>query len=272
MDSNVVNGGLVIQTDSHLLVKDMIGYSGTFMLNRATGERAMLDHHCWFMDVEDHFVYFSAQEQGHALYRLDLNSLKSECLINEPCYGLTRADQMLYYINENNRKLYRCTKEGRHNKKITDFAVDSFLINEGNIYLATQQGIRKCSLNGDECTVISDSIAIGMILLENTLIYANKSRNYTLTMLNATTCEEHSNAEIIPASLNTDGKYLFCTNRRNNNSIYRLDLSHGGSIRIYGDRAEYLHFIDEHLYFLHKCEWFRMSTLGGQAVKVITLL
>lgn len=77
--------------------------------------------------------------------------------------------------------------------------------------------------------------------------------------------------DISPSSLNTDGRYIYCANRSNENSIYRIDPESGSKIRICGEAADYLHILEDRLYFCSLHEWYRMSLSGGQAAKVITI-
>ncbi|MGF7046943.1 hypothetical protein J2T13_001445 [Paenibacillus sp. DS2015] len=271
MNFNIANGGLAMKVGSSLYLSDISGYTGTTIVDTVTGETNVTMGLFWFMNNIDHSIYYSDQQRGNALCKFDMNTQTIEIIQKKPCYGILHIGEWLYYINDDDRKLYRCKHNGRSEDRLTDEPVICFIANGNRIYYSTEKGVRWCNLSGSNVERISESVAIGMIMMGDTLAYADKNNNFTLTLLDVTTKSTSIFKDISPTSLNTDGRYLYCSNRQNDRSIYRIDTEQGTSIRICGDRADYLHIIEDEIYFCSRNEWFRMSLLGGQATRAATL-
>jgi hypothetical protein len=107
-----------------------------------------------------------------------------------------------------------------------------------------------------------------MVKIGNRLAYADRGRELALTLLDLGSGESSVVDGIAASSVNTDGRYLYCANRRNGSSLYRIDPRTGSSIRINGDSADYLHVLDGEIYFSHSREWYRLPLAGGEAEKL----
>ncbi|GIO85884.1 hypothetical protein J25TS5_28160 [Paenibacillus faecis] len=271
MNSNIHNGGVAFESGNGLFLADLRGYSGTFRRDEAAGVTELLDGVFWFMNEAEDAIYCSDQTRGNRLCRLGRGSQAPEPLLDRPVYGLTRQGEWLYYIGENDRKLYRCLLNGRSEARVADDAVEAFVVEANRIYYATEQGIRSCGLDGGDRELVSEHIAVQLITLGERLVFADKKNQHLLTVLYPPTGQSSVYDDIAPNSLNSDGRYLYCANRLNESSIYRIDPDTGSRIRICGERADYLHVLRDTLYFCSRQEWYRMSLSGGQAVKVITL-
>ena len=62
---------------------------------------------------------------------------------------------------------------------------------------------------------------IGLIALDEKF-FADKENDYILTMVDINSGERKIFEEV-SVSINTDGNYIYCSNRRHSNSIYRID-------------------------------------------------
>lgn len=268
--NNAASGGLVLERGGKLFLSDLSRYSGTYMLDQATGETALLDGVFWFMNDAEDGIYYSDQLRGHRLCRFDTVRGVPETVSEHPCCGLVRQEDALYYIHENDRKLYRFMLRGRDTTCIADEPVDAFALRGDKVYYATAQGIRSCSASDGGREIVSDASAAGLLLVGEKLFFADKKNGYRLSALDLATGSMEAFGELVPGSLASDGRYIYCSNRRHADSIYRVDVSTGSSIRICGESADYLHVVGEHLYFCSGCEWYKMSLSGGQPVKVIT--
>ncbi|AWB43141.1 hypothetical protein DCC85_02095 [Paenibacillus sp. CAA11] len=267
---NLASGGMVLRTEDQLICSDLASYAGSWLLDPLSPEPPRrLEGLLWFMNRDGQTVYCSDQLQGHRLCKLDLGSGRLELLLDRPVYGLIRQDEWLYYIHEEDRRLYRCQVNGRGEMRLTDEAVESFVIREEEIYYAADHMLRTCSLTGKQNERYLDLAAAGLVLSGQQLLFSDRQKQYALSIVDLATGEVTVHEDVIPASMNVRGRYLYCANRSNGNSIYRIDLEQGSKIRIYGEPADYLHLIGEELYFINNKEWYRMSLLGGQAVKAI---
>lgn len=271
MHANLANGGLISKVGNKLWLTDTVNFTGTVVLDTATGERTVLHNLMWFMNSDGRIIYFSDQRHHHTLSKLDIDTLKIERLADHPCYALTRHGEWLYYIREDDRKLYRRMINGKKGERLTEEQVLHFLIDDDQLYYATSRGIRTSTIHGNQTERIADFVALRMIKVGDRLAFADKQANYALTVYDMTSGHHDVFEEITPISLNTDGRYIYCSNQANDQSLYRLDLESGNSIRIYGEKTEYLHIFDHSLYFFSCNEWFSMVLPGGQTTQILTL-
>lgn len=271
MNFNIANGGLAMKVDRKLYLSDIRNYTGTIIVDTISGETNVAVGLFWFMNNVDNFIYYSDQQRGNALCKFDIQMQTIDLIQQKPFYGLNHIGDWLYYINDMDRKLYRCKLNGRGEDRLTDEVVICYIVNGNRIYYSTEKGIRCCSISGSNLERISESVAIGMIMMGDKLAFADKTNDFNLTLLDLTTKNTSTYNDISPMSINTDGRFLYCSNRQNGRSIYRIDVEQGTSIRICGERADYLHIIENEIYFCGDNAWFRMSLLGGQPTLVATL-
>ncbi len=266
MDYNILNGGLVIKAGDKLFISDICNYSGTHILS---GDKEKIEGLFWFMNYDNGYLYYSDQLRGNALYRINIDSRKKELLLEEPCYGLLLRGEYLYYINEKDRMLYCCTAGGKAPRRLTAEQTESFIIENGNIFYCTPQGIKVCNETGTDAETVSDALTSTMVLAGDMLAFTDKRKQYALTLLDVKTGKMTVLDEIAASGINTDGRYLYCANRLNGSSIYRIDAQYRSSIRICGESADYLHVLDKELYFCSRREWHKISLTGGNAVKIL---
>ncbi|WP_055109384.1 DUF5050 domain-containing protein [Paenibacillus ihumii] len=271
MNYNISTGGLICEAGDKLLLTDIRSYSGTYLRSGGAGDQRLLDGVFWFMNRRENTIYYSDQSQGHRLYRWDLAAASSQLLLDRPCCGLVLNGDWLYYKSETDHKLYRCLLDGRKESRITDEPVECFVVDEEQVYYATQHGIRSCSVTGSSREQLSDSAAVQLLKIGDNLLFADAKNQYLLTALYLQTGEARVYADVSPNSLNSDGRYIYCANRSNDSSVYRIDPSTGSKIRICGDSADHIHILGDTIYFSSRFEWHKMSLTGGQAEKVINM-
>jgi len=268
MNSNVANGGLVLKVSNKLYLTDIHHFSGTTVLDLDSGEYGRVDGIWWFMNLDYPYIYYSDQQRGNALYRYHVSSQSVEKLRDEPCYGLTQHQEWLYYIHDDDRKLYRCQLNGTCLSRLTDESVTSFVIHGDCIYYSTMMGIRMGDLEGIRSELISDKVALYMVMLGEKVAFSAKNNGNVLNVMDLNTGSTRSFDELLPLGLNTDGKYLYCSNALNGRTLYRVDIERSTSIRINGELVDYIHIVDDHIYFWGGKEWHRISLHGGQPVVV----
>lgn len=271
MNGNLQNGGLIYQSGEQLLLTDIKNYTGTHIIHTGTvpSELPGTSSLMWFMSAEGNLLYYSDQKKGHFLQRMDLDSRKEELILEEPCYQPLLHGEWIYYIHENDQRLYRCSRNGTHNMNLMDEQVNSFLIADEHILYATPRGIKRSNLSGAGQEEISACITPALLQVDNKLAFTDKEKNHVLTLLDLQTRAVVTLDSIAAASLNTDGRYIYCANRLSSHGLYRVDPLHGSSIRICGDRVDYLHVLDHEIYFCNQREWHRLSLLGGEAEKIM---
>ncbi|NLD47423.1 MAG: DUF5050 domain-containing protein [Clostridiaceae bacterium] len=261
MDYNLNNGGLVLKLEEKFIISDMKSYKTVY--GSDTGGMF------WFMNYDGSAVILSDQNKNNSIYRMDKEKCSMELLLDKPCYGLFLKEDWLYYINENDRKVYRCQTNGRNETKVIDEQVGKFILEEDRIFYTTPQGIRTCAISGSDRDIVSDAVAAELMLINGKLVYTDKNRQHVLTIMDLDDKTVKTIDDMAPSSMNTDGQYLYCANRLNDRSIYRIDINNESSIRICGESCEYLHIIGSELFFCIDREWYRMSLTGGKYEKVV---
>ncbi|MFP4697786.1 MAG: DUF5050 domain-containing protein [Eubacteriales bacterium] len=262
MDYNITNGGIIGKVQDEFIMSNIKNYYSIINDKR-------LDSMLWFINIENDSIYYSNQKADNYLCKMNIYELEENIILKQPCYGVVLHNEMLYYINEINNKVYRCQTNGKKETNIIDEEVNNFIINNELIYYTTSEGIWICDELGNENEKISEAQASMLVIIGEKLVYNDKNNKYNVTLLDMKTNSTKVIEDISSQSMNTDGKYLYCTNRLNNKSIYRIDPKQGNSIRICGESAEHLHIIDDKLFFSLEREWYNMPLIGGQFEKVL---
>ncbi|MCI3920624.1 DUF5050 domain-containing protein [Paenibacillus sp. TRM 82003] len=256
MNYNVPNGGLAIRLDDRWLLGDMKTYR-TRPASPSGGMR-------WFMNADDDFLYYSDQRRGNALCRSDRESGREETLREQPCSHVFLDRDRLYYINEEDRRLYRCFPDGKEPSRVTEEAVDAFALEGGRLsYAAAKGGIYVCTDSGQERERISDASASCLVRVEDRIAYADRNNDFAVTFLDPVSNETVVIDGAASPVLNTDGRYVYCANRLHDRSVYRIDPRDGRSIRICGESVEYVHIFGDELLCCIAREWHRMPLTGG---------
>lgn len=266
MKYNLLNGGLVMKYNGKTYITDMKDFAKTYIIDKEHKEQ--IEGLFWFMNCDGSYIYYSDQKRENSLLRFDTSTQNTEMLCESPCYGLVFLDNHCYYINERDKKLYRYSIYKKNEELIIDNSVECFFIQENIIFYSTDRGIYYCTQKGEMKEEILDTSTTNLIVLGEKAFFADKENHYILTMIDIKTGEKEIFEEISPIGINTDGRYLYCSNRKHSGSIYRVDFENKTNIRIYGGSSDYLHIIDDELYFCNNFEWYRMSLVGGQPQKI----
>lgn len=178
----------------------------------------------------------------------------------------------LFFIDELNQKLYKCTKTGSDFSLIVDDEVTGFATFEDSLVYSTSKGIVKtCDLNGMRQNTLLNTGAAGIAVVNNKLLFADKDRNYGLSIYDLQSQAETVIDDVQARSINSDGQYIYFSNLKDFMSVYRVNLNDGSTIRICGERADFIHIIDNDIYFSNvgrEKDWYKMSLNGGQASKI----
>lgn len=266
MNGNLQNGGLIHRNGDSLLVTDIKGYSGTYLIHNDTSFDIFTDNLMWFMNTEGPGILYSDQRRGNRLFQSASAAREDKLVLDKPCFQPILRGERVYYMDEQDGCLYSCTADGRHDRRLTEEKVSGFLLMEDETLIyACAQGIRMTGADGRKAETLSPESAGCMIQVGGRLAYADRGSELDLTLLDLSTGESSVVDGIAAASVNTDGRYLYCANRRNGSSLYRIDPRTGSSIRISGDSAHYLHVLDGEIYYSHSREWYRLPLAGGEA-------
>ncbi|MCL6605673.1 MAG: DUF5050 domain-containing protein [Paenibacillus sp.] len=266
MNGNLQNGGLIHRNGDSLLITDIKGYSGTYLIHNDTSFDIFTDSLMWFMNGEGSGILYSDQRRGNRLFRSATDARDDKLLLDKPCAQPLLRGDTVYYMDEQDGCLYCCSADGQYDRRLTEEKVNGFLLLEDEtVIFASGQGIRLTGADGRKVETLSPESAGRMVRVGDRLAYADLGSDLTLKLLDLNSGESSVMEGIAAASINTDGRYLYCANRRNGSSLYRVDPRSGSSIRISGESANYLHVLDGEVYFSHRREWYRLPLAGGEA-------
>ncbi|NGM82825.1 DUF5050 domain-containing protein [Paenibacillus sp. 7124] len=269
MNGNLYNGGLVHRDGESLLVTDIKRYSGTYLIHNETSFDIFTDNLMWFMNGGESGILYSDQRRGNRLFRFAPAAREDELVLDKPCAQPILCGGLIYYMDERDGGLYCCAEDGRHDRRLTEEKVSGFLLlDDESVVCATAQGIKLAGAAGRRAETVSPAVAGRMVQAGNVLAFADRGRDLALTLLDLGSGETTAVDGIFAASINTDGRYLYCTNRRNGGSLYRVDPRTGTGIRMSGESADYLHVLDGDIYFSRGREWYRLPLAGGEAEKL----
>jgi hypothetical protein len=221
LNGNTANGGLVIKwRDSVLFAQP----------------------NEWFMNADDDFIYFSNRDDRNRLYKKKNEKDAGKMIVKKPCSNVLAFDDGLYFINEDERKVCRCSKEGKgitvcSNTETVEFAI----LADGTIY--TNPDARRICAYGNK-VYFSDK--------------GNDNNLFTLTSYDTRNAETEIFPDVKPSFINVHNDAVYYTDRSRQNKIFRLEPS-GGRMTVFGASAEFLHVIDDWLYFMSNKKWKRLS-------------
>jgi hypothetical protein len=258
---NLINGGLIINVNGRHLISN---------LKECSTNADEVEGMFWFMNKDGTNIYYSDQNQNNALCRLDLVNKKNEVILKKPCYGVTLHNNWLYYVNEDDEKVYRCSKDGKSETRVINEKVNFFIIEDKYIYYATPDSIKKRKLSGRSMELVYDGTTTFMLIVKDKLAFADKNNQYSLAIMNLSTKGIERFPDISVSGLNTDGRYFYCINRLKNNSIYRIDIDTSMSIRICNKNAQYLHILSDELFFLVGYQWYKLRSSSGGPIKLLS--
>jgi len=224
MNGNIANGGIAVQLH------------GGVVFARPNE---------WFLNADDDFIYYCDRNDSNRLYKMDGKSGNGRVVIKKPCSGVTLFEDGIYFISEDDKMVYRSTKEGRSinicsKTKATEFAV----LKNGAVFVKPYA--RRICTNGDDIFYADGS---------------NEMNLFALTRLNPENGKADVFPDIKPSYINVYNNNVYYTDRNRQNMIFWLNPS-GGNMSVYGGSAECLHIIGDWLYFLVQKKWKRLSLLN----------
>ena len=228
MSGNIANGGLVAKW------RDTVIFA-------QPGE--------WFLNTDDEFIYYSNRNDKNRLYRKRSVKDPGAPIVKEPCSFVTLFGDGLYYINEEQMKVYRCSTEGKGRALCSGESATEFsILPDGAVYV--NPGAKRLCVYG------------------KTAYYADVNNHFALTVTSLQGAEPKAYPDIVPSSINVHDGSIYYADRMRENALYRLDPA-GARLSIFGAGAEHLHIIDHWLYFINGRKWRRLSLLNfGEAEEV----
>ena len=206
----------------------------------------------WFLCADDDALYYSDRDDGNRLYKKGGEDEKGKPIVKKACAFAALRGESLYYVNEEDRKVYRCSKDGRGTVACSDKKTYGYAV-------------------FDDGTVYANPDASGLFGAGNKAIFADmgdESGICALTIFDSENGKTEAFTDIRPSYINAHMGDIYYTDRQRQNKIYRLGPS-GSRMSVYGASAECLHVFGDWLYFLSGKSWKRLSlTAFGEAEDV----
>ena len=229
MNGNIANGGL------------MVKFQGGVVFAQPNE---------WFLNSDDEYLYYSDRSDKNRLYRKRGVSGEGKLILKEPCSFVTLYDDGIYYVNEDQMKVYRCSKEGKGRTLCSqDRAAEFGILDYGGVYIEPR--------------------ARRLCVCGHSAYYADEDNDFALTITDTrSTTGSRVFPGVKPSHINVHDGYIYYTDRMQENALFRLDPG-GARLSIFGCGAESLHIIDGWLYFISGRVWRRLSLLDfGEAEEV----
>ena len=225
MSGNIANGGLLVKwRDSVVFAKP----------------------NEYFLNADDEYIYYSDRSDSNRLYKKCGPNDTGKVIMKKPCSGLTLFEDGLYYVNEEDNRVYRCSKEGLNETCFRKEKTNEFCV-VGNGGIFAPSNARRLCLFGDAA------------------FYADAGNDFSLTSCNTNNDEKQAYPAYKPSYVNVYDGDIYFSDRAQGNKIFRL----GAKFSVFGESAVCLHIIDDWLYFLSNRTWKRLSLINFGEAEVV---
>lgn len=217
MSGNIANGGLLVKwRDSVVFAKPSE----------------------FFLNADEEYIYYSDRSYGNRLYKKCGSNDVGKVILKKPCSGLRLFEDGLYYVNEDDNRVYRCSKEGRNETCFRkEETVEFCILDDGSIYAPSNA--RRLCLCGDKA------------------YFADADSDFSLASAYTKNNEKQAYPTSKPSYINACDGDIYFVDRAQGNKIFRL----GGKFSVFGESAACLHVIDDWLYFYANRVWKRLSLI-----------
>jgi hypothetical protein len=226
----------------------------------------------WFAAPHATKIYYSNPRDNDYLYCLDTESLTENCLLARPCGNITVFEHKLYFLDETDSLIYSFDPQTERSTAVLKEQVFSFIIHAGIIYGAFAKGLLEFNLQSRSSAILTDHIPLCLNYTNNGLVFADRSHDCFLSSLDTVKNKPVKINHIKTQSIVTGERHIYAANLLDNSSIIRVDMNSGEAIRFCGEKADKLHIIDGHLYFLNqndKNAWYKMPLSGGRSIRLL---
>jgi len=266
---NVSNGGLIAQLHDNLYVCDLSEYSGTHILSADGVSVWNMKAVMWFAVPDGQGVYCSDQRNFDFLTYLDGNSMEETCVLKRACANLIKSGDTILFLDEEDGFVYEYDPAKKKSSLVIKEKAYSFILNNNVLYFAAESGLKCFNLRNKRTEKLKECVPICLNFSSEQLIFADKNQDFALCRFDISQNKLVVLDDIQTQSIITSEEYIFASNLADSNSIVRVDINTGESIRFCGESADKLHIVGEHLYFLNQNDnnsWYRVPFEGGRPV------
>lgn len=269
---NHQNGGLLVRVRDTLLITDIYTYKGLLALEESKITKVSQSIP-WFMNKDSNGdnLYYSDQANGDKLCKINLDEREEKVVVDDPVYLVTLHNNTLYYIHQEDNKLYRCDKQGKYKEIIINDNVKSYSISNQKIWYATSAGIWCCNLESFDKQKICSDTGESIVYLDGKIAFCNQSRQYCITIVDLTDFQQYDIENSCATSINIHGKYIFFSHKKDKCALYRYNSISQDNIKFASEATDYIHILEDSIIFYDSYEtheWMKVPVNGGKAIRL----
>ncbi len=264
MNNNIQNGGLVCKLYDAIILANMNSGIGMHW----DQERYLAGVMPWFLNVDGETLYYSDGAKGN--YICQMTDEREITLVEVPAYLVQQYKQYLYYINEEDSQLYRYSLYERQIQSVVKDTIETFILAEEHIWYTNEKGIFQQPLEGGMPQRICKNSALRLGYSNGKVFFIDKA-SYTINYIVIQTGEVITISEAVASSMNIYGDCIFYNNMNDKSHLYRYSLESEFNIKFIPERANYIHIIDETMYYFNEDQkiWMQVSVQGGKPIQVM---
>ncbi len=179
--ADIATYALIVYDDYLYAIDASDGYVKRWKFNSETTDGEQLGEHKAYlysaqtaltMSVTDDYVYYAAVDDDYNVYRVSLADKTEQKIVSSKVSRLIVENGLVYYVLEEDGKLYSCNSDGSDVKCLSQRNIAAFNVNEKYVYYSSaEEGLFKIPFNGGEETKISDLQNIAYINLMNEYLF-----------------------------------------------------------------------------------------------------
>lgn len=186
------------------------------------------------------YIYFAINKwysQNKGIYKISKNDGKSYKIINGECSSLNLYKDKIYYVLNDESKLFCCDLDGNNRMMILE-NVRSFCIENDYIYYfkdETWSDLYICDLTGKkskELATISGQVSKSLTIVKNKIYYLNGDGNYSLYEYDI---YSNKNTKLLDDSVSYYIPYenfIYYINKTDGDLMYKLDMNTMNNTRL----------------------------------------
>ena len=270
---NVSNGGLIALLSDSLFICDLSKYSGTYIMPEDGCAVRNMGAVMWFAAPDGHGLYCSNQRNHDFLTYLDGKTMDEACVLERACANIFKRGGTLLFIDEEDDLVYEYDKARKRCSLVIKEEVLSFILVSDTVYFASESGLKRFDLKNRRTEKLNDCLPLSLNFVCDQLIFADRNRDCALCKFDIGKKKLVVFDDVQTQSVITTKEHIFASNLADGNSIVRVSIETGGSIRFCGESADKLHIIGKYLYFINHGDnnsWYKVSLSGGRPVLVLT--
>lgn len=261
--NNIQGGGLICTMQDQIIVSNLVNGIG---MHWVESNKIFRDIMPWFMIDYKNEIYYSDASRNNSLYKLSLVDEVPKLLVSNPVYLLQQYEDDLFYINEDDRKIYKYSLQEKSKSKVVDDEVKVFIVGEDGIWYSNTKGIFHCDLQGRQNEKIEKCQSMRFALGEEHLFFIDTT-DYQVNFIELNTGKCDSIKGAMASSINVYKDLVFYNNVRDKSNIYRYSMDNKFEIKFISEAADCIHIIDEMIYYLNRDSkaWMQVPLYGGKS-------